>query len=592
MILKGYKGKILAVDLTAGKVTVDPLTDELAERFVGGRGLATQLFMERVDPRVDPLSPGNAIVIATSPMVGTQAITAGRGHMVFKSPLTGFIGSSNSGGDWAVFLKRAGFDAVILTGRAAKPTLIRIDESGVRILDASDLWGKDVHETTSMIEARETVPCRVLCIGTAGEKQSRFSDVLNERNRAYGRGGTGAVFGSKNLKAIVVSGKDETTVQSPDKFQSILEQIRHCLRAVPVTKRILRDLGTAGLVKLINQMDMLPHNNFRDTVHDPKDLDGMCGEAIAEKILVKSGGCFHCPIACQRHTKVGGVSGEGPEFETLVLMGPLCGIYDLEAVTRANYLCNRFGLDTMTYGGTMAAAMELYEIGAITSKDTGGIELKFGNAKALEELVEPTALRQGFGEILSEGSYRLAEHFGHPELSMSVKKLEIAAYDPRASFAQALGYMTSPTGACHLRGGYSVSYAFFAGAKEVPRFSIRRAPGTVRMVQNVGILQDSLGICRFTGFAIGMEMWARLLSATTGGAFSTDKLDGIAETVATMERRFNVGAGLTSKDDTLPPRFLNEGIKIGGEVVRLTAQNAEKMKADYYYLRGWGARAT
>jgi len=588
-LTKGYHGKILEVDLSRGRVETTDLDPDLIRDYIGGRGLAAKLFFDRVDPKCDPLGPGNVVVIAASPLVGTNAPTASRGHMVFKSPLTGFIGSANSGGSWAGAFKAAGFDAIVITGKAQEPVMIDINSEGVEILPARHLWGKDVHETTAKLleDAKPGAKPRVLCIGPAGENLVRIAAVMNDKNRAYGRGGPGAVFGSKNLKAIRVSGKHKTEIHDRERYQSGYDQALYLLRQAPVTKRLLKELGTAGLVKLINIIDMLAHKNFQDTTHPDEDVEKVSGEAIREKILEKAGACHGCPLACQRHTKVKDKKGEGPEFETVVLMGPLCGIYDLEAITAANYKCNELGIDTMSFGGTVACAMELYEKGILPKEDTGGLELKFGNASVLEKLVEMTASRKGIGDKLAEGSKRLAEFYEHPEYSMTIKGLEIPAYDPRASYTQALGYMTSPTGACHLRGGFAVSLAFFGGAKEIPRFSMQQAPVAVRNVQNLGIIQDSLGICRFTGFAFSADPWARMVSGVTGLDFSTHKLEEMANRVAALERIFNIRAGAKPEDDSLPERFSKTPIKVSGKERSIPKSSVEKMRDDYYAVRDW-----
>jgi aldehyde:ferredoxin oxidoreductase len=585
----GYHGRVLEVDLSRGSIESKPLDPETAGNYFGGRGLATRLFCDQVDPACDPLGPDNVIALAVSPLVGTNAPTAGRGHMVFKSPLTQAIGSANSGGSWAVAFKGCGYDALLVKGRAKEPVMLDIREGGVEIVPAGRLWGKNVHETTEQLcaEAGPGEHPRVLCIGPAGENLVRIAAVMNERNRAYGRAGPGAVFGSKKLKAIRVSGRLKTGLKNREQYQSGYDQALYLMRQAPITKRLLKELGTAGLVKLINIIDMLAHKNFLDTTHAAEDLDRMSGEAIRDRILEKAGACHGCPLACQRHTRVGDKKGEGPEFETVVLMGPLCGIYELEAITLANYKCNELGIDTMSFGGTLACAMELFEKGIILKEETAGLELNFGNASVLEKMVEMVAYRRGIGDKLAEGSARLAAFYEHPELSMTVKGLEIPAYDPRASFTQALGYMTSPTGACHLRGGFAVSLAFFGGAKEIPRFSLQQAPVAVRNVQNLGIIQDSLGICRFTGFAFSAEPWARMASGVTGLDFSTVKLEELANRVAALERLFNLAAGLRAEDDTLPDRFSEIPIIVSGKE-RLIAKSAiEKMRSDYYAVRGW-----
>jgi aldehyde:ferredoxin oxidoreductase len=432
----------------------------------------------------------------------------------------------------------------------------------------------------------------VLCIGPAGENLVRIAAVVNDKNRVYGRCGPGAVWGSKNLKAIRVAGKAKIQVQDKERYQSGYEQALYLIQQAPITKRLLRELGTSGLVELINVINMLPHKNFADSAHLEENLEKISGETLAKTLLERAGGCFLCSMGCQRHTRVetgDGKSerGEGPEYETVVMMGPVCDVYDLEAITRANYRCNELGMDTMSFGGSVACAMELFERGYLRPEATGGLDLRFGNAGILEQLARDTAYRRGIGDLLAEGSFRLANRFGHPELSMTVKRLEIPGYDPRASFTQALGYMTSPTGACHLRGGYAVSLAFFGGAKEIPRFSLLQSPIAVRNMQNKGILQDSLGVCRFTGFAFDTGPWARMMTGVTGMDFSEARLEEIANRTASLERLFNIEAGATADDDRLPPRFSEVPILVAGEEKTVSGEAQERMRRDYYEVRGW-----
>ncbi len=585
----GYHGKILEVDLSDGKIETVPLDPEQAADYLGGRGLAARVFYDRINPRCDALGPDNVFVIATSPLIGTNAPTAGRGHMVFKSPLTGLIGSSNCGGTWAPVFKATGFDVLVIKGKAPAAVILDITPDGAMILPAENLRGLDTHQTTDVL-AQGSGPGlrpRILCIGPAGENRVRFAAVFNDRDRPYGRGGGGAVLGSKNVKAIRVSGQKKILVQDRERYQSGLDQAFYLLKQAPATKRLLRELGTAGLVELINLINMLPHRNFQDTLHRDEDVEKISGETLAKRLLEKAAGCYLCPVGCQRHTRVGNRKGEGPEYETMVMIGPDCDVYDLDAITRANYACNELGLDTISFGGTLACAMELFERGIITSKDTDGIDLRFGNKGILEEVVRRTALRQGIGDRLAEGSFRLAESFVRQEFAMTVKKQEIPAYDPRASFTQALGYMTSPTGACHLKGGYAVSLAFFGGPKEIPRFSLLQSPLGIRNMHNLGIIQDSLGVCRFTGYAFSTEPWARMVSGVTGLDFSTARLEEIANRVSTLERLFNLKAGLTSADDMLPGRFSHESIIVAGEDRVVSREAQEKMRRDYYHARGW-----
>lgn len=585
----GFQGTLLEIDLSSGSIREKPLDPVIADDYLGGRGLATRLFCDEVEPACDPLGADNVVVLATSPLVGTNAPTSCRGHMVFKSPLTGLIGSSNCGGTWAQVFKSAGFDAVVIKGASAEPVMLDINAEHARILPATDLWGLDVHQTTDRLRAdrEEHGRSRVLCIGPAGENLVRFAAVMNDKNRAYGRGGPGAVFGSKKLKAIRVGGTLKPTIADAEKYQSGREQALYLTKAVPTTKRLLRDLGTAGLIRLIDLIEMLPHRNFQDNRHSPEHLARVSGEALRKTILVRAGACGMCPLACQRHTRIGSREGEGPEYETLAMLGLSCGIYNLEAITLANYQCNELGLDTISCGATIACAMELFEQGSITPQETDGLELHFGNDGMLEDLVKRIAFREGLGDILAEGSLRLARHFDHPELSMTVKGMEIPAYDPRASYTQALGYMTSPTGACHLRGGYAASLAFFGGAKEIPRFSMLQSPIAIRNMQNLGIIQDSLGICRFTGYAFGLEPWSRMVSGVTGRDFSTGRLEKIADRIAALERLFNLQAGVKPEDDTLPDRFSDEPIVVAGRERVVSRETIARLRGDYYELQGW-----
>ncbi len=592
--LPGTHGRILDIDLTAGDIKRADLDPSLVLDYLGGRGLGTRLLYDGMDPAADPLGPDNLIVIATSPLVGTNAPTAGRGHMVFKSPLTGVIGTSNSGGTWGAAFKSSGYDALIVRGASSEPVMIDIGPGREEILPAAHVWGKTTHETNDILSAdsEKGLRPRVLCIGPAGENLVLFAAVANDRNRVYGRCGPGAVWGAKKLKAVRVRGNEKAGFADRDKYRAGFDQARYLLEQAPVTKRLLRELGTAGLVELIDLIGMLPHRNFLDCDHPEGKVAAISGETLAGTILRKAGACILCPIGCQRHTGVRGPDGaeergEGPEYETVVLMGPVCDIYDLEAITRAGYRANELGLDTISYGGTVACAMELSERGLISPDAAPGIDLSFGNAGALESLVSLTAHREGIGAAIAEGSFRMAARFGRPEASMTVKRLEIPGYDPRASYAQALGYMTSPTGACHLRGGYAVSLAFFGGAKEIPRWSLLQSPIAIRNMQNTGILQDSLGVCRFTGFAFSADPWARMLSGVTGRDFSVGRLEEIANRVATLERLFNTEAGAGPADDVLPERFATLPVLIEGTERRVTFEDQERMKRDYYRARGW-----
>lgn len=591
--IPGYFGRILEVDLTAGDIRVGPLDPGLAAGHLGGRGLAVALLARTMDPTSDPLGPGNAVAIASSPLAGTEAPTAGAAFMAFKSPLTGTLGLANSGPSWGAAFKGAGLDALVIKGVSAEPVVLEISPEKVRLVPAGGLWGKTVGGTVAGLtgDALAEGPdgaWHILAIGPAGENLVLYATVAGDPEGSFGRGGPGAVWGSKKLKAVMVRGGQKAAVADPGRFKTGLDQGVYLLKQAPVTKRVLRDIGTTGLTGLMDLIGMLPHRNFQDVTHRAEDVERISGETLSRTILEEPASCLLCPIACLRKTRVvrGGREerGLGPEYDAAALLGPDCGLYDLEAITLANYRLNEYGLDAISFGGTLACAMELYERGILKSGDTGGLDFSFGRSALLEEAAGLVARREGFGARLADGSFRLAEACGRPEYSMTVKKLEIPAYDPRASYAQALGYMTSPTGACHLRGGYAVSLAFFGGAREVPRFSLLQAPITIRNMQNTGILQDSLGVCRFTGFALSDDLWSRMVRGVTG--LDTD-LGTVEDRTAALERLFNAAAGWRAGDDSLPARFADFPVIIGGSPRRVGREDQARLRRDYYRIRGW-----
>ncbi|MBI5361297.1 MAG: aldehyde ferredoxin oxidoreductase family protein [Planctomycetes bacterium] len=584
----GYMGKILEVDLSSGRISSRRLDEKIVRDYVGGRGLGAKLFYDGLDPAVEPLSKDNVLVFATGPLTGTKTPASGRFTVSYKSPLSGTIGNSNSGGQWGVVFKKCGYDALVVRGKSPKPVYISIKDNEVAIHPAGVFWGMNMHVLTDKLIEKHGKGFKVLGIGQAGENKVRFAAIINDKHRALGRGGPGAVMGSKNLKAIIVNGSQQINIARPDMLKQGINQAEKMMKAMAVTSTGLGELGTAGLVQLIYEHDMLPHNNFQDVKHAISNVKAITGEAIRDTILKRKKACFNCAISCTRGTEVDGKPGEGPEYETVVMMGANLGIYDLKTITRANYLCNEYGIDTISLGGTVAAAMELYENGFITKKDTDGLELKFGNGKILLPLIEMIALRKGIGDKLAEGSFRLAKAFGHPELAMVVKGLEIPAYDPRATISQTLGYVTSNRGACHLQGGYSVLLGFFGGAKEVDRFLLTTVPGHVAFQQDAGAISDYAGTCRFTAFAFGGNELSRIFSGVMGIELTEHDLETVSERIHTLERLFNVKAGFGRADDSLPERFFTETIYTGGKDRLIDREKHLKALLDTYYeLRGW-----
>ncbi len=567
---------ILRINLSNGKISEENLDPQIKKNFLGGRGLGTKLIYDEVDPKVDPLSEKNKLVFAVGPLTGTAAPTSGRFEVVSKSPLTGTICDSNCGGHLAPHIKWQGYDAIIVEGKSKSPVYVWVKEKKVEIRDASKLWGKDVEETTKKLLEETEKRAQVACIGPAGERLVNFACIMNDEHRAAGRGGLGAVMGSKNLKALVMQGTGQTQVANKEKF---MEVVRHCLMTIdknPVTKDALKIFGTNALVSVINEVGIFPTHNYQ--LGRFEEADGICGPKYIERIFVKPYACFGCPIGCGRMTKADGEVGGGPEFEAVWALGATCGVSRLEDIAKANYICNRLGMDVITTGSTIACAMELSEKGYINEK------INFGDSAKMLELTRLTGLKEGFGKELAEGSKRLAEKYGHPEIAMQVKGMEMPAYDPRGAQGHGLGYATSSRGACHLR-AYMIGPEVLGTPALIDRFKSDGKAKIVKLFQDVSAAVDSLSLCRFTSFALTVDEYAALLSAATGVDYSPKEFIKVGERVWNTERLFNIKAGFGKKDDTVPSRLLNEPLKEGnsrGRVLEL-----DKMLPEYYKVRGW-----
>jgi len=587
----GWVGQVLRINLSEGKVIKEPLNMQWARQFIGGRGLGTKYLYEEIDPRCDPLGPENKVIFATGPLTGTYAPTGGRYMVLCKSPLTDAIACSNSGGYWGPELKFAGYDMVILEGKAPRPVYIWIYNDQVEIRDASHVWGKTTAETEDILRGETDPQARVAGIGPAGENLCRNACVINDKSRAAGRSGVGAAMGAKNVKAIVVRGTGAVAVSDPLRFSELVMESLQVVNQSPVTAHALRGLGTASTVGFANGVGILPTRNFQQGQFEA--ANDISGQAIAKSVLVRNKGCYSCPIGCARVTEIKGPAkwqgkGEGPEYETIFGLGSDCGVGDLNAILYANYLCNLYALDTISAGGTIATAMELAEKGYIPKEDLAELpfELKFGNPEAVIGCLELMAYRRGkFGHLLAEGGYRLAEHYGHPELFMGVKKQDFAAYDPRGAKGMGLGYATSNRGACHLR-GYSMSLEWFAPPNQrLDPFSTQGKAAAQKMLQDKAACEDSAGICTFVTFALTPDKVCALFNAATGENMTLEEWNLAGERIWNLERMFNLRAGLGRKDDTLPPRMLKEPLSGGmvqGQVVEL-----EPMLEEYYRVRGW-----
>jgi aldehyde:ferredoxin oxidoreductase len=573
--MQGWAGRILDIHLGTGEIKTYPLDERIARLFIGGRGLGTRMLWDEVGPEVDPLSPDNVLIFTTGPLTATGYQTSNRFSVTTKSPLTGTVLDANSGGFWGMQFKKTGYDALIVRGRSDRPVFVEIKPDGVTIQDASKVWGKHVAEVTHMLGQNDNRR-NVLCIGPAGENLSRIAAIMNDGQRSLARGGPGAVMGSKNLKAIVVEGKQRPGIEDEALFKFMLYETRKLLRASPLTSQALPEFGTSVVMNIVNNIGALPTRNFQQSQFE--GAEAISGEELTDKYLVKNASCWACPIGCTRISKTEKVEGEGPEFETTWAFGAQCGIDDLAAIIEANALCNDLGLDTISAGSTIACAMELSQRGLLDS------DLRFGRADLLASTLEDMGYRRGLGDDLTEGSLRLAKKYGAPELSMSVKGLEMPAYDPRGMQGQGLLYATSNRGACHMRGNM-LGLEVLGLPKLIDRFQVQGKSSYVILHQNTAAAIDSLVICKFTNMGVSEEYFARTLSAVTGVKYATGDLIKAGERIWNLERLYNLREGFARADDTLPPRLLNDAVADGpskGWVSKL-----EPMLDEYYRARGW-----
>ena len=597
-----WAGKILRVNLTAGTVKTEALNTEWARSYIGSRGLGSKYLVTEVDPKVDPLSPENKIIWATGPLTGTMASTGGRYTVITKGPLTGAIACSNSGGYWGAELKMAGWDMIIFEGKSPKPVYLYINDDEVELRDAGHLWGQSVWKTEEVLKSSLQDPLvRVSSIGKAGENGVLYAAVVNDLHRAAGRSGVGAVMGSKNLKAIAVRGtKGVGNIRDPKAFMKTTFEKKKILAENAVTGQGLPAYGTQVLMNVINEIGALPTRNHRDVQFEgAKDISAEAmvtpRESDGKKHLVTNQACFGCTIACGRISKMDenhftvqnkpqywGANG-GLEYEAAWALGAANGVNDLEALQYANLLCNEYGMDPISFGATVGAVMELYEMGVLT-KEQIGVDAPFGSAAALAAFAEMTGRGEGFGKEIGMGSARLTKKYGHPDLSMSVKGQEFPAYDGRAIQGIGLAYATSNRGACHLR-GYTIASEVLGIPVKTDPVESEGKPELVKAFQDATAAFDSSGLCVFTTFAWGVADLAPQLQAACNEEFTTEELEKIGERIWNMEREFNNAAGFTAKDDSLPKRLLTEAAKTGAS--KGMVSKLPEMLPKYYAARGW-----
>ncbi|MDP3538504.1 MAG: aldehyde ferredoxin oxidoreductase family protein [Azonexus sp.] len=598
----GWNRKVLRVNLTAGTCTPEPLNMAWANDYLGSRGLASKYLVEEIDPMVDPLSPENKMIMSTGPLTGTMASTGGRYTVVTKGALTNAIACSNSGGYFGAEMKFAGWDMIIFEGKSPKPVYLYLENDKPELRDAAHLWGKTCWQTEETIKASHQDPLiRVSSIGAAGENAVLFACIVNDLHRAAGRSGVGAVMGSKNLKAVAIRGtKGVSGIKDFPAFLAAANAGKKVLADNAVTGQGLPKYGTQVLMNVINEMGALPTRNHRDVQFE--EAGKISAEAMHERRptdgrthLVTNNACFGCTIACGRISRIDethfsvknspkywGAHG-GLEYEAAWALGAANGVGDLEALQYANLLCNEHGMDPISFGATVGAAMELYDLG-ILSKEQIGVDAQFGSAEALCKLVEMTAHGEGFGVELGQGSARMCAKYGRPDLSMSVKSQEFPAYDSRGIQGMGLTYATSNRGACHLR-SYTVASEVLGIPVKTDPLTTDGKPELVKAFQDATSVFDAAGICIFTSFAWTLADVQPQIQAACEGDWSMEKLNEVGERIWNMERQFNLAAGFTARDDDLPPRLKTEPAKTGP--AKGLVNGIDKMKPEYYKIRGW-----
>jgi len=587
----GYTNKVIWVDLTERRTKIWTLDDGLSERFIGGVGLSTKILHEQGLRDRDPFSPDAPLIMMTGPLTGTIVPTSGRLGVVAVSPETLSYGESDIGGTWGVGLKRAGFDGVVVKGRSATPVYLRISPEGIGIEDASDLWGKDTFETSIALRKRWGKKAKVMCIGPAGERLSRIAAIFTDgvHARAAGRGGFGAVMGSKNLKALVTEGDIPTPVYDFDRLKA---SVRQSLPEIRQRTKAFSDFGTAGGLLFAEEVGDLPVRNWAWGSWREGAIK-ISGESLREQMFKKRYFCGSCSVGCGRvieaSTSYGEVEGGGPEYETLAALGSNCLVDDLGAIAVGNDLCNRLGLDTISCGSVIGFAMEAFEKGLVTEKDTGQ-SIGWEDPKAMLRLVREIGLREGFGELLGEGVKRAAEEIGQgsERFALHVKGLEPAMHDPRAFASLGLSYATNPNGATHWSASYLLESKLtideLGYAEILDRFSERGKPQLVKTMQDYVTMFNSIKMCRFL-LRIRPSQIVEWFNRVTGLEHDVRSFLLTGERITNLKRLCNLRLGFGRREDTLPHRFTREKRGSGGSADYLP--DIERMVSEYYKERNW-----
>jgi len=591
--MNGYLGKILRVDLNQSRLWDEALNEDYARNYVGGSGLAARYLYEMLETSTDPLGPENPLFFLTGPLVGTSMTSAGRYSVCARSPLTGIWGEANSGGFFGPELRYAGYDGVLITGRAVQPIWLSIIDGQAALHAAGDMWGSDIYTTqTRLREALGDSKVRVACIGLAGENKVKLAGIANDHGRFAARTGLGAVMGSKNLKAIAARGTGKVPLYAPEEFRTTTNQIL-ALYKDDFPAQSLRAYGTAGYVNLSHMLGDLPIRYFQLGEYAP--ADDLSGVDLSEKYLTRNTACHKCVIACGRQTQSPTYNDskvDGPEYETVGALGSLLMIFNLEAVIHAGHLCNLYGLDIISMGVTLGLACELFERGLLTSADTGGLEIRYGDAEVVFHLIELTARREGFGAVLAEGNAALAESAGVPELSATVNRLEVPMHDPRAYLGMAVTYALSPRGACHMQGdmfnldlGQSnhEDVGLEPGDRHDNTFEKGRTAARLQAWRN---LYNSLTLCQFEN--PGVQPLLAVINTATGWGLEAEDLMTLGKRIVNIKRLVNFKLGLTRANDRLPDLLLKP-LKEGGSAGYLP--DMPTLLAGAYTEFGWDAES-
>ena len=593
----GFTGKILRVNLNKQKTSTETLEETFYRRHFGGRGLISYILVNELEPKIDPLGPENKLIFACGPVTGAPFSGSGRNSVGAKSPLTGAYGEAEAGGYWGAELKRAGFDAIIVEGKASSPVYLWINDQKVELRDASRLWGLEIRESQERIQTElDNKRVRLAQIGPGGEKQVRYASVVNDMNHVAGRCGMGAVMGSKNLKAVAVKGTTKVPVSKPKRLAKLAAWMAQNVKDVAYA---LHTYGTGYGMDAMDATGNLPVRNFREG--EFPEVDMIDARVVKEEVGVGMGTCFACAIACKKEVKVDApwtVEPEygGPEYETLASLGSNCGVSDLKAVCKANELCQRYSIDTISTGVTISFAMECFEHGLLTTKDTDGMDISFGNAKSMVKMVEMIGEKQGLGALLAEGTKRAAQKIGKgaEEFAVHVKGQEVPMHDPRLKRGEALGYAVSPTGADHVHNIHD-TFLYPELPKRFHSLGILEpvpvedfGPKKVRLYKYVGewrTLNNFLVTCLFPPWTVVQKV--DIVRCVTGWNTTAFELMKVVERGNTLARIFNLREGFTEKDDWLPPRFFKPKTSGALNQTSVNPEDLQNAKLVYYEMMGW-----